>query len=133
MAQDPHAADAAHQLGAWGEARAKEFLEGIGQQVLARNLRFHPLEIDLVTLDGTELALVEVKTRRQDGPYAPETALTPAKQRALTNAAHQLVAQDPFPQYPWFSLRFDLLAIIGTPTGYQARYYPDVFRPSIDY
>ena len=52
------------ELGRHGEQLVAEHLRGLGWLVLDRNWRCRQGEIDIVALDGAELVIVEVKTRR---------------------------------------------------------------------
>ncbi|NMA70336.1 MAG: YraN family protein, partial [Firmicutes bacterium] len=63
------------QLGRWGEALAALYLQGLGYQVLARNLRNRLGELDLVALDGEILVFVEVRTRRGGPAGTPEESV----------------------------------------------------------
>ncbi|XCB29775.1 YraN family protein [Arcanobacterium hippocoleae] len=73
------------ELGAWGEAKASEYLESLGFQVLARNWRCRFGEVDLVVFDPQIRAViaVEVKTRRSVQAGIPEEAITPEKLRRI--------------------------------------------------
>lgn len=51
-------------LGARGEEHARRYLEECGYRILATNWRCTEGEIDIVALDGREIVVVEVKTRR---------------------------------------------------------------------
>lgn len=57
-------AEARRALGRDGEAFARAYLERCGYQVVDANWRCREGEIDLVAVDGDELVVVEVKTRR---------------------------------------------------------------------
>lgn len=56
--------DPRRTLGADGEALVRSYLESHGYVVLDTNWRCREGEIDIVALDGRELVVVEVKTRR---------------------------------------------------------------------
>ena len=54
-------------LGRDGEARAAQYLEAQGYQIVARNVRAGGVEIDLIARGRPGLVIVEVKTRRATG------------------------------------------------------------------
>lgn len=66
-------------LGRRGEEQAAAYLTGLGWRVLDRNWRCREGEIDIVALDGTELVIVEVKTRSGRGFGDPLEAVDPRK------------------------------------------------------
>lgn len=56
--------DPRRTLGEQGEQHVRRYLEMIGYEILATNWRCADGEIDIVALDGREVVVVEVKTRR---------------------------------------------------------------------
>jgi putative endonuclease len=80
------------EVGRRGEDAAAAYLERIGLQIVERNWRTSRGEIDLVALDGEELVLCEVKTRRTSSRGTPEEAVSLAKQRRLVRLAEAYIA-----------------------------------------
>lgn len=76
-------ADRRARLGAHGERRAARHYESAGYRIEARNWRCSIGEIDLVARRGSELVVIEVKTRSSDRFGHPVEAVTEAKQRRL--------------------------------------------------
>ncbi len=74
-------------LGAAGEKAAADLLRGRGYHVLGAGFLARRGEIDLVCRRGSELVVVEVKTRRSALPGGPVEAVGPRKRRALERAA----------------------------------------------
>ena len=74
-------------LGRGGEARALVYLEELGYQLLRKNYRNGPREIDLIMQTGCTVVFVEVKARSGTGYGTPAEFVTPAKQHLLTLAA----------------------------------------------
>lgn len=74
-------------LGRSGEWVAADFLEDKGIRVIDSNWRCPGGEIDIVALDGAELVIVEVKTRRSRRYGDPLEALTRAKLLRLRTLA----------------------------------------------
>ena len=66
-------------LGRRGENEAAAYLTGLGYRIVDRNWRCPSGEIDIVALDGTELVIVEVKTRSGRGYGDPLEAVIPQK------------------------------------------------------
>lgn len=77
----------AKTLGDRGEAAAARLLETLGYRVLERQLRGRYGELDLVAIDGDVVVFVEVKTRATAAAGHPTEAITPAKQRKVTQSA----------------------------------------------
>jgi putative endonuclease len=77
------------EVGRFGEDVAERYVREQGWEVLARNWRCAQGELDIVAVDGDELAVVEVKTRRSQAYGAPQEAVTGdklARLRRLTGA-----------------------------------------------
>jgi len=81
-------------LGRCGEQLAAKFLLDAGLEILSRNWRSGRRELDLVVLDGSVVAFVEVKTRRA-GPQSPAEALGRAQRRRLRGAAEAWIHAHP--------------------------------------
>ncbi len=95
--------------GAAGEAIARAHLERLGYTHIVSNWRCAAGELDLVMRDGTELVLVEVKTRRGEAAGRAEESIGGAKARKLLAAGEWYVAQlGEVPDPVW---RIDLVAI----------------------
>jgi putative endonuclease len=75
------------ETGRHGEVLAARWLEGRGLRVVDLNGRCRQGEIDVVALDGDEVVVVEVKTRRGIGWGHPLEAVTPAKMARLRRLA----------------------------------------------
>jgi putative endonuclease len=77
----------AQRFGRDSEAKAARYLRRAGYRIVARNYRTPFGEIDLVAYDGSVLAFIEVKARRNERFGAPHTAVTADKRRRLTRVA----------------------------------------------
>ncbi|MDQ0276792.1 putative endonuclease [Arthrobacter silviterrae] len=108
--------NAKDELGRAGERLAADYLEDTGLRVIDSNWRCPSGEIDLVALDGTELVIVEVKTRRSLRFGDPLEALTAAKVRRLRTLAVSWAREH---RHVIGSLRIDAVGIVmdgrGTP------------------
>ena len=74
-------------LGRFGEDHAARWLQESGCTVLERGWRFGHGEIDLIILDGEDLAFVEVKTRSNLACGLPREYVTTAKQERIRKTA----------------------------------------------
>ncbi len=96
-------------LGQTGEWVAADFLEDRGIRVIDSNWRCSSGEIDIVALDGTELVIVEVKTRRSRRYGDPLEAITRAKLLRLRTLA---VLWARAHHHVYGSIRIDAVGII---------------------
>ena len=96
-------------LGRRAEDLACRHLESLGLRLLERNYRCRAGEIDLVMLDGTTLALVEVRSRSSsDHGDAASTVGARKQQRFMRAARHLMLTR---PDYRKLPARFDVVAI----------------------
>ena len=101
-------------VGRYGEDIAQRRALALGWTVLDRNWRCRDGELDLVALDGSELVVVEVKTRRSDRFGHPSLAVTPTKLARLRRlTARWLAAHDVHPA----SVRIDVVAVVVPARG----------------
>jgi putative endonuclease len=112
-------------LGDAGERAAARYLRRAGLRVITRGYRTPLGEIDLIARDRDTLVFVEVKTRRQG---QPAEAVTPEKQRRLTNAAHQFLHRFRLRGHP---CRFDVVAVVWPEESLPPRieHIPNAFEP----
>jgi len=97
------------ELGRRGEDLARTFLERRGYRFVSRNWYCRSGEIDLIMLDGEELAFIEVKTRHGEGAGRAEDAVSRSKARKMLNAGEWYVSTHPEHQDRFW--RCDLVAI----------------------
>ncbi len=98
------------EIGRYGEDLAASYLERRGYEILRQNWRCDFGEADIVAKDGSELVLVEVKTRlcRMDDTWtAPELAVDARKRAKYEKMALMCYAK----QAEFDSVRFDVIAI----------------------
>lgn len=99
------------RTGAEAEAAARRWLESRGLRVLAQNYRCRAGELDIVALDGSTLAIVEVRYRERPGSIDPAVTVTAAKRRRLLVAAARFL-QD-HPAFRDHAMRFDVMSLTG--------------------
>lgn len=121
---------AAHNdLGRWGEELAAQYLCGKGYRILHRDWKLKHRDLDIVAMspEGV-LAVVEVKTRRNDSFYEPEEAVTYSKMKSVTTAANAYIKMNRINA----DVRFDIIAVTGTPeTGAKINHITDAFMPML--
>lgn len=101
------------ETGQAGERAAAAWLRERGYAIRALNWRTGRYELDIVAERCGVLHFVEVKTRRAGSLTAPEAAATPAKFRALVQAAQHYLTLDGWPG----EVQFDLAAVDRYPDG----------------
>lgn len=70
-----------------GEDQAAAFLEGLGWQIVGRNLHYRFGEVDILADSGESLVLVEVKAKKSSLRGFAVEMLTPSKQQVLRKLA----------------------------------------------
>lgn len=101
-------------VGRYGEDVAAAHVEASGWRVLDRNWRCRYGELDLVGLDGDELVVVEVKTRRSTAYGTPAEAVTWRKLARLRRLAAQWLADHDVRAR---SVRVDVIAVLVPHSG----------------
>jgi putative endonuclease len=96
--------------GKQAEQIAKVFLLKRGFRVLDQNVRFHHLEIDLVSQKGNTLVFVEVKSRRNPKSVPLEESVSWSQQRRLKKAAQAYLIAHPL-KGGLDEVRFDCILI----------------------
>ena len=109
-------------LGQWGEEQVAEKLRREGWIIVARNFRCRMGELDLVAENGTFLAFVEVKLRKDDRFGSACEAVTASKQRKLRAAAQYYLLGHPTKLQPRFDVA-EVYAPKGVRTEMPTIYY----------
>lgn len=115
-------------VGDLGERLAARHLKRLGLRIVARQYRTRRGEIDLIARDGSQIVFVEVKSRRANQPGHPTDAITPAKQKKLTELALAYLKQHRLLEH---RARFDVVAVTIANPVEQSRieHFPDAFPP----
>ena len=108
--------------GAWGEARAAEYLRRKGYRLVAQGYRSRFGEIDLIVSNRKFLVFVEVKLRKSADFARAREFVDLRKQERIRTTASIYLAQNPTQLQP----RFDVIEIYA-PDG------PDTLRPEINH
>jgi putative endonuclease len=114
------------EAGRLAEALAAKYLQSLGYQLLARNCRFRCGELDIVALDETVLAIVEVRYRAGNRHGGGAGSVTPTKQRRLMRAAQALLLRHP--KLARLPARFDVVEVSGPREAMRCRLLRDAFR-----
>jgi putative endonuclease len=79
------------EFGARGERLAVRHLERLGWRIVDRNVRVGGGEIDIIAVDGDELVIVEVRTRRIGRLAPPVATVGPRKMKHTLKSARHYV------------------------------------------
>lgn len=119
-------------VGRLGEEEASRYLTRLGHRILARNWRGGHLELDIITLLGNELHIVEVKSRVAPVMAEPSRNVGREKQRRMVAAAHAFLHSDDRKQLPAdLEIFFDVMSVVfyGTGADFDIDYFPKAFIP----
>ena len=117
-------------LGYAGEELAVEFLQKQGYRILVRNFKSRLGEMDIIAADGEVICFIEVKTRTDSRLGTPFEAITPAKQRKLSQGALAYLKQNRLMDA---QARFDVVAVMKTQDGHKLEILKDAFELSAPY
>lgn len=105
---------------------AVNYLTERGYTILHRNYRRKFGEIDIIAQDGPTLVFAEVKTRSSDAFGSPASAVTSRKQKQISRAALDYLAQKKLFDH---DARFDVLAVVtGDGNNIYIDHIPNAFE-----
>jgi len=103
---------AAHLLsGNAAEDAACRALVALGYEIVTRNFRGRGGELDIVALEDSVLAIVEVRYRSRRDFGGGAASITTAKRARIVRAARELLARNP--ALARFPARFDVVEVEG--------------------
>ena len=112
------------ETGNWGEEIAAQFLQAQKAfTIVHRNLRLGRSEVDILCMDDLTLVFVEVKVRKNSQFGHPESFVDAKKASHLHRAADLYLEQTGFAGF----IRFDVVAITGSPKSFEILHLPDFF------
>ena len=112
------------EIGNWGEEIAAQFLQAQkAYTIVHRNLRLGRSEVDILCMDNKTLVFVEVKVRKNSQFGHPESFVDAKKAGYLHRAADLYLEQTGFSGF----IRFDVVAITGSPKSYEILHLVDFF------
>jgi len=112
-----------YELGKEGEQLAVDYLLKKGYKILESNWRYQKAEVDIIVQKETILAAVEVKTRSTNEFGDPQDFVKPKKIKLLVSAVNEYVVQNDLD----VEVRFDIIAITKTNTGFDIEHLEDAF------
>ncbi len=113
--------------GPWAEKQAAEYLKKhAGHRLLTQNFRISQGEIDIISMDGSELVFTEVKCLRDAAGLVPEEKVNRQKKKKILKAAQVYLHTLPSDSYE--SIRFDIIAVQITGNNLQFEHLEDAFR-----
>lgn len=127
------------EKGRRAEDIAAAWLSARGLRILERNFRLNHLEVDIIA-EGPMLSpenappsskarrfihIVEVRSRAENSPVAPELTIGDKKRKHLINAADAYVRS----RHISLDVVFDIMGIEKTASGERIVFVPDAFRP----
>ncbi|MDR3322379.1 MAG: YraN family protein [Synergistaceae bacterium] len=101
------------EFGAEGERIAAGYIERMGWRVLGRNIRIGRGELDITAMDGDELVIVEVRTRRLGMLLPAEMSVGPQKLRKTISTARKYIQKISY-EGNW---RIDIVAVTENRDG----------------
>ena len=114
-----------NDFGKWGEEVAAGYLREKGYTILHRNYRVGHRDLDIVALKNNILVFVEVKTRKGDSLVEAEKAVDRRKIMSLNMAANNYLKRYRLN----VDVRFDIVAITGSPADYSVNHMENAFLP----
>lgn len=108
-----------------GEEIALEYLLQRGFVLLEKNWRYHHLEIDLIMERGSEIHIVEVRSRTYPAVVDPLETVGRQKQRNLILAANSYILKSQRD----VDVVFDIVSILFYDKSYSVKFYENAFIP----
>lgn len=113
------------ETGRLGETLAAAYLEKQAWQILHRNWRAHPHEIDLIACKAEVLIFVEVKTFSTKDQFVPESRVSKKQFSSIGKAASAYLNENPFEG----EIRFDVLYVELNDSS-EISHFKDVWFPN---
>jgi len=118
------------KVGKKGEDQACRYLSSQGHTIIERNFRSAHLEVDIISLKGSELHIVEVKSRTAPSQAPPQANVNRTKQQRLVRAANAYLHSSrrrPLPEN--LDIIFDVVTVIFEGRTTRIQFFPDAYRP----
>ena len=106
-----------------------KYLSEQQMKILERNWRFGHKEIDIISMDGDKLAIVEVKARSKKNAETPDELLSNQKMRHLVDAAEEYIIRNDIDN----DVRFDFALVLFGHEGYSIDYVKEAFIPGVNW
>lgn len=113
--------------GTVAEKIAEQHLVKLGYEILDKNWYYGHYELDIVARDGSELVIVEVKSRTGLFYEHPSEAVTGTKIRRIVDAADAYIIEKDLN----LETRFDIITIIFYDKSFELEHFKDAYFPTI--
>ena len=118
-------------VGRNGEELACRYLEQRGHLILRRNWRAGHREIDIISIEGSTLHIVEVKSKTAPVTADPSLNVNLQKQKNLTAAAGAFLKSKDRKNLPQdLEVVFDVVSIVFYEDRTDIEYYPQAYIPT---
>src|SRR5210317_50846 len=117
----------AREIGEMAEKLAQQYLLRLGYKILETNWHFGHLELDIVAQDGSELVIVEVKSRSGIRYEHPSEAVTNTKIKRIVEAADAYILEKDIE----LETRFDVITVIFFQQKHELEHFKDAFYPRL--
>ncbi len=117
----------AREIGEMAEKLAQQHLLRLGYKILETNWHFGHLELDIVAQDGSELVIVEVKSRSGIRYEHPSEAVTNTKIKRIVEAADAYILEKDVDM----ETRFDVITVIFFQQKHELEHFKDAFYPTL--
>ena len=118
-----------NQKGTKAEDSAIDYLTENHYQILERNWKSGPREIDIIAKKDNKLIIVEVKARSEKNAESVDDLLSKGKMRNLVNAAEDYI----FRNNSMLETRFDLISIVFGKRGKEINHIKGAFTPGVNW
>lgn len=120
-------------IGKRGEDIACRLLQGEGHTIIERNWRYGHLEIDIISLEGKKLHIVEVKSLVAPAASAPEAKVNRSKRQKMVAGAKAFLNSEKRKGLPMdMEVFFDVVSVLFDGPDFEIEYYPQAFIPIYD-
>lgn len=119
-------------VGKRGEDEACIHLKSLGHAIVARNWRNEHREIDIISLVGNEIHIIEVKSRTAPAAADPAVNVNRTKQSKLVAAAKAFLHSEEFRSLACggdVEIFFDVLTVVFDEDRTSIEYYPKAYTP----
>ncbi|MGE5403791.1 MAG: YraN family protein [Candidatus Saccharibacteria bacterium] len=113
------------ETGQRGEELAAVYLQRRGYKIITRNYRSRWGEIDIICRKNGVLIFVEVRSKSGDRFGEPEESITPAKMEKIRKTAFAYLEKES--EVSFREIRFDFIAVRGTPEGPRINHIKSAF------
>lgn len=123
--------DTRREIGEEGERLACLYLESHGHRIVTRNWRYSHKEIDIISIEGSTLHIVEVKSAKAPCTADPLLKVNRTKQQHLIKAAKAFLSTAKQYNLPKdLEVSFDVASVVFDNSEATVNYYPQAYIPT---